>query len=140
MSHRRLATELLKIHEGYMQKVYRCSSGVLTVGYGRNLEARGLTEAEAEFLLKNDIAEADTWLNENLEYYKQLSTARKSALIDMYVNLGPSGLLGFKKMHKALANKDYEKASVEMLDSRWAKQVGNRSVELSQIIKTEYII
>ena len=123
-----------------MQKVYRCSSGVLTVGYGRNLEARGLTEAEAEFLLKNDIAEADTWLNENLEYYKQLSTARKSALIDMYVNLGPSGLLGFKKMHKALANKDYEKASVEMLDSRWAKQVGNRSVELSQIIKTEYII
>lgn len=140
MSHRQLATKLLKIHEGYMQKVYQCSAGVLTVGYGRNLESRGLTEAEAEYLLRNDIAEADTWLEDNLEYYKQLSTARKSALIDMYVNLGPSGLLGFKKMHKALANKDYEKASVEMLDSRWAKQVGNRSVELSQIIKSEYII
>ena len=58
----------------------------------------------------------------------------------MYVNLGPSGLLGFKKMHKALANKDYITASAEMLDSRWATQVGNRAIELSKIIKEEYII
>tara|TARA_R110001606_G_scaffold395627_1_gene568224 strand:- start:6310 stop:6738 length:429 start_codon:yes stop_codon:yes gene_type:complete len=139
MSHRQLATELLKIHEGYMNKVYKCSAGVLTIGYGRNLESRGLTQAEAEFLLRNDIAEADKWCSDNLVYFKSLSTARKAAIIDMYVNLGPSGLLGFKKMHKALASGNYAQASVEMLDSRWATQVGKRSVELAQIIKQEYI-
>ena len=139
MSHRQLATELLKIHEGFSNKVYKCSANILTIGYGRNLEQRGITQAEATFLLKNDVAEADTWCLEHLDYYKDLSSARKAALIDMYVNLGASGLLGFKKMHKALLNKDYKLAKAEMLDSRWATQVGNRSTELAQIILEEYI-
>lgn len=138
--HKQLAIKLLKVHEGFVSTVYKCSADVYTVGYGRNLESRGLTEAEATFLLRNDVAEADLWCSENLDYFTDLSTARKAAIIDMYVNLGPSGLLGFKKMHKALANRDYVTASVEMLDSRWAKQVGNRANELAQVIQTEYII
>ena len=138
--HKNLALKLLKVHEGFVSTVYKCPANVYTVGYGRNLQNRGLTEAEATFLLRNDVAEADLWCSENLDYFTDLSTARKAAIIDMYVNLGPSGLLGFKKMHKALANKDYERASAEMLDSRWATQVGNRATELSKIIKEEYII
>ena len=139
MTHKKLALELLKVHEGFSSTVYKCSANVYTVGYGRNLEHRGLTKAEAEYLLQNDIAEAENWCKTNLNYYKELSVARKAAILDMYVNLGPTGLLGFKKMHKALANKNYVVAGAEMLNSRWATQVGNRAIELSQIIKEEYI-
>lgn len=139
MNANKLALELLKVHEGFSSTVYKCSANVYTVGYGRNLEHKGLTQAEAEYLLQNDIVEAEHWCRNNLSYYSELATARKAAILDMYVNLGPTGLLGFKKMHKALANKNYVVASAEMLDSRWATQVGNRATELSQIIKEEYI-
>lgn len=136
---KKLAIELLKVHEGFSQYSYKCKLGVTTVGYGRNLESRGLTEHEAEFLLRNDIDEADNWCSVSLPYYKTLSVARKSVLIDMYVNLGATGLLKFKRMHAALGNKDYQRAAHEMLDSRWATQVGNRAIQLSKIMKDEYV-
>ena len=139
MNAKKLALDLLKVHEGYSQYVYKCSVGVSTVGYGRNLESRGLTKKEAEYLLRNDIDEAHDWCTDNLSYFKDLSIARKSVLIDMYVNLGGSGLLTFKRMHQALEQKDYMRAGVEMLDSRWARQVGNRSIHLSKIMRDEYV-
>ncbi len=136
---KKLAIELLKVHEGFSQYAYKCKLGVTTVGYGRNLETRGLTENEAEYLLRNDIDEADNWCSVSLPYYKTLSVARKSVLIDMYVNLGATGLLKFKRMHAALENKDYTRAAAEMLDSRWATQVGNRAIHLSKIMDDEYV-
>ena len=138
--HKKLAMDLLKIHEGYSQYVYECSQSVKTVGYGRNLESRGLSEKEAEYLLRNDISEADNWCSVFLGYYDELSTVRKAVLIDMYVNLGATGLMKFRRMHKALENKDYAEASLEMLDSRWATQVGNRAIQLSQIMKDEIYV
>ncbi len=136
---KKLALELLKVHEGYSQYVYECKLGVKTVGYGRNLESRGLTQKEAEYLLRNDIDEATNWCSVSLPYYKTLSVARKSVLVDMYVNLGATGLLKFKRMHAALGNSDYTRAAAEMLDSRWATQVGNRAIQLSKIMRDEYV-
>ena len=136
---KKLALKLLKVHEGYSQYSYKCKLGVTTVGYGRNLESRGLTEKEAEYLLRNDIDEADNWCQTSLPYYKTLSVARKSVLIDMYVNLGATGLLKFKRMHAALESSNYLEAAAEMLDSRWSIQVGNRSIQLSKIMRDEYV-
>ena len=45
----------LALHEGLRLKPYKCTSGALTIGYGRNLDARGITEAEAEMMLSHDI-------------------------------------------------------------------------------------
>ena len=139
MSYKKLALDILKVHEGYSQTVYECSVGVKTVGYGRNLEHKGLTIKEAEYLLRNDIDEADAWCQEHLVYFDGLSSIRKTVLIDMYVNLGGTGLLNFKKMHKALDRADYIEASIQMLDSRWSKQVGNRSLTLAKLMKEEHI-
>ena len=136
---KKLALKLLKVHEGYSQYSYKCKLGVTTVGYGRNLESRGLTEKEAEYLLRNDIDEADNWCQVSLPYYKMLSVARKSVLIDMYVNLGATGLLKFKRMRSALGSFNYLGAAAEMLDSRWATQVGNRAIQLSKIMRDEYV-
>jgi lysozyme len=54
----------------------------------------------------------------------------------MAYQLGVNGLLGFKKTLRYMSQKDWEKASVEMLDSRWAKQTQKRAEELSAKIKS----
>lgn len=54
----------------------------------------------------------------------------------MCFNLGIAGLLKFKKFIAAVNDGFFELAAKEMLDSLWAKQVGNRAIELSEQIKT----
>jgi len=52
-------------------------------------------------------------------------------LIEMVYQLGVYGVSKFKKMLIALDSKDYQTASIEMLDSKWAKQTPNRAEDLS---------
>jgi len=91
-------------HEGYGPKVYEDTVGILTIGYGRNLEGKGITEAEAEYLLVNDIREVENELRERLPFFENLSSIRQEILISMGYNLGINGLLKFKKMLAALEN------------------------------------
>lgn len=121
--------ELLKHHEKYERFVYRCPAGKLTVGYGRNLEDRGLSEEEADYLLANDVLEAIGHLRTE-SYWLDLNDARQAVLIDMVVNLGWGGFSRFKKLRAALAAGDYTEAAAQMVDSAWYGQVGNRSKRL----------
>ena len=49
----------------------------------------------------------------------------------MVFNMGMEGVKRFKKMIKAISEGDDERVVIEMLDSRWARQVGNRANELA---------
>ena len=133
------ALKLLKLHEGYRQYPYTDSLGIVTIGYGRNLESRGLTESEATYLLEQDIDQAEEYLHKGYDYYYDLSGERKAVLIDMMVNLGPTRLRGFRRMHQSLEDQDYEVAALEMLDSKWARQVGTRAITLSKIMQSNKI-
>jgi len=132
------ALELLKVHEGYRQFPYACSLGIQTIGYGRNLEHRGLSKEEASYLLEQDVQLAEQFLFD-YDYYFQLSGNRKAVMIDMTVNMGPTRLRGFKKMHAALTERNYELAALEMLDSLWARQVGGRAITLSKIMHSNQL-
>ena len=127
--------EQLILHEGLRLKPYRCKAGKLTIGVGRNLEDKGLTEQEALFLLRNDIAEAELQLTQ-YDWYTSLSPIRQKVLIDMAVNLGMGSLLDFKHMIAALGRKDYKSAAGEMVNSRWYGQVGTRSKRLVEMMAT----
>ena len=129
-----IAMEDLKRHEGFRGMPYRDTLGVLTVGYGRNLDAKGISEPEAHFMLRNDIIDALQNLT-MLEFWGSLSETRQVVLVDMAINLGFRGLLNFKKMIAAMRARDYNKAADEMLDSVWALQVGNRAMELAQMMR-----
>ncbi len=129
------AGEMIKRHEGLKLKPYRCTAGKLTIGYGRNLDDRGITEHEAELLLATDLAQITGELDRYLPWWQSLPQAAKEVLVDMAYNLGTSGLLKFKKTLAALQAKRWKEAAIEMLNSRWAKQVGPRAIELSVIIK-----
>lgn len=128
--------EQLKRHEGLRLKPYRCTAGKLSLGYGRNLEDKGISEHEAELMLSSDIHEVQDELTKLLPVYSKLNPARKDALTNMGFNLGVTGLLKFKKMISALEAGDYNLAAEEMLDSRWASQVGQRSKDLAEQVRT----
>ncbi len=127
---------LIKKHEGLRLMPYKCTAGKLTIGYGRNIEDTGISEEEAEYLLESDIQQCFNYLQDKTDYFTGLSEPRQSVMVNMLFNLGWTRLNKFKNMIAAVKAGDYKKASVEMLDSRWAKQVGKRSTELAAIMES----
>lgn len=125
----------LKRHESLELKPYKCTSGKLTIGVGRNLEDIGITEEEAELLLLNDIGRVKQEL-ENDQWYMDLDPVRKAVIENMSFNLGYPTLKKFQNMIASISEGDFETASKEMLDSRWSKQVGQRSIELAEQMRT----
>jgi lysozyme len=126
----------IRLHEGVEKKVYLDTEGIETIGVGRNLRDRGLSEDEIDLLLDNDIAICEEELINNFEWYAELDEVRKRVLIDMAFNLGMPKLKQFAKMLDAIENKDWVNVASEMLDSRWAEQVGNRASRLSEMMET----
>ena len=128
------AKELIKLHEGLRLKPYRCTADKLTIGFGRNIEDMGITPQEACILLATDVKRCIADM-ESFEFWPQLNSARKAALLDMRYNLGATRFRKFKKMIKALNRGDFAAAASEMRDSQWFNQVGGRAMTLSQMIR-----
>lgn len=124
----------IKLDEGFRSKPYQCTAGKITIGYGRNIEDNGITKSEAESLLLNDVKAAQIELLNTFDWFTELNGARQGVLINMAFNLGLPRLKKFKKMLSALSESDYHEASKQMLDSRWAVQVGERANRLAKQI------
>ena len=128
--------EQLVRHEGLRLKPYRCTAGKLTIGVGRNLDDCGISLSEAYIMLINDIMNCEKQLQAKIpDIYNGLDEVRKSVLLNMCFNLGVSGLLGFKNTLEFIKAGDWERAANNMLVSRWAKQVGRRAIELSELMR-----
>ncbi|GEK09159.1 glycoside hydrolase family protein [Pseudoalteromonas sp. SCSIO 43201] len=123
--------EQIKKHEGFRQFPYLCTAGKLTIGYGRNLDDSGINEDEAESLLASDVENAKAAVSRRINT-QHCNEARIAVLVNMAFNLGVTGLLNFRRMLQAVEKGDFETAALEMLDSRWAKQVPIRAQELAQ--------
>jgi lysozyme len=127
----------LILHEGLKLEPYQCTAGKLTIGVGRNIEDIGITEDEARYLLDNDILRVCDELDRNLPWWRDLSDARQRVLVDMVFNLGISRFMQFKNTIAAIESGDYDTASEEMLNSRWADQVGQRAKTLSRMMRDD---
>jgi lysozyme len=127
---------MLREHEGCSLSLYKDTVDKTTVGYGHNIEDRGISIATAEFMLIEDTREAMKDAQESLgDAYTLLSLNRKWVIVDMVFNMGAKRFKTFKKLIKALAEQDFNKASKEMLDSKWASQVGKRAVKLAKLMR-----
>lgn len=136
MIDRTAMTRQLRLHEGERLKPYRCTAGKLTIGVGRNLEDRGITREESAMLLANDIAAEERELLNALPWVATLDEVRQRVLLDMSFNMGLVGLLGFKRTLATIQAGEYQAAATMMLDSKWAKQVGQRAERLSRMMAT----
>jgi lysozyme len=122
-------------HEGFRRSAYQDSKGYWTIGIGRMIDKRlngGLTEEEAQYLLLNDLDRCASDLDAKLPWWKSLSDNRRYVLLNMCFNLGITKLLGFKNTLAMVQRGDYKGAAKGMLNSLWAKQVGDRAKELAK--------
>lgn len=131
-----LETQLIA-HEGLRLDMYKDTVGIWTIGVGRNLEDVGLrSEAEARFLLKSDILKISSELERRLPWIEGLDEVRTRVLLDMAFNLGSAGLMKFQNTLRYVSEGRYDLAAQEMLDSKWARQVGRRAQRLSKMMES----
>jgi lysozyme len=127
--------DFIKKVEGLKLKPYKDINGNLTIGYGRNLYDRGITEEEAEILLFTDLAMAEYDLRDIFSDYEFYPIEVKTVLTSMIFNLGKKRFLTFKKFIKAIQENDYKKAIIELFNSRRAKQLPKRTELEAQFLK-----
>ena len=135
-----LLLEQLKSQEGFRKHVYLCTAGKQTIGYGWNIE-EGIDEEVAEFALSLQMkrAEKDAKSLVSPDAWAIMGPVRQCVLVNMAFNLGKTRLGKFVNMLKALEDRNYPVAALEMMDSRWSKQVGQRAIVLrDQLLKGQW--
>tara|TARA_R100001086_G_scaffold182860_1_gene101978 strand:- start:104 stop:505 length:402 start_codon:yes stop_codon:yes gene_type:complete len=127
--------ESIKEGEGYRAKVYKCTEGYDTIGYGFAIKDLELDEEVCDLILDKKLDKLIDATNKKFPFLRELPQDKCEVVFEMVYQLGLTGVSKFKKMLKALERKDYDKASAEMLDSLWAKQTPNRAIKLSNKMK-----
>jgi lysozyme len=128
------------IHEGEVKRrgrhvMYKDSKGIWTLGYGRNIQERGLSDEEADYLLRHDLEDAAKDLLRNHPWVLSLNLARHEVLVEMVFNMGIDRFNTFVNMLAAAKAHDFETAAAEMLDSKWHREdVYGRAETLAMIM------
>lgn len=126
-----MAKKIIKLDEAWRSKPYYCSARYPTIGFGFRLNLKkGDPLPVMHMDLKAGLERLDKLLKESdhalstnkKDVYTSLEPLRKAVILSMAHQLGFGGVLGFKRMWEALAVKDYKRASIEILDSKAAKQ------------------
>lgn len=134
MNRSRLSKQL-EVDEGRRRRLYKDSVGKLTIGVGRNIEDRGLRDDEIDLMLSNDIDEAIGIARALVVNFDQLDDVRQEIVTNMALNLGMTRLGGFKQFIGALIRFDFQRATTEMMDSKWYEQVGDRGKRLARAMR-----
>jgi lysozyme len=145
----REASKYIRANEGYKLFVYDDSSGLPivsgssvrghpSIGVGRNLSAKGISQVEAEMMFLNDLADAEEYARAYVGdvVWMELNDWRKISLLDLAHNLGPRGLFAFKRLREAISCSAWEAAAEELLDSKYARQLPARAKRNAELLLT----
>ena len=127
--------EAVKLSEGFRDKVYKCTEGYDTIGYGFAVKDLVMDEDVAEMILRRKLDALIDRVNTRFPFVKKMPEEGQDVIYEMCYQLGVSGVSKFKKTLVYLENKEYRMAASEMLDSKWHRQTPNRSQRLSDIIR-----
>ena len=122
----------IKKHEGYKSTVYQCTEGYDTIGYGFAIKDLQLSEEICDIILTEKLAKLQFDISNKFEWFDDSPELVKDVVTNMCFQLGLSGFCKFKQSIYYLETEQYEEASIECLDSLWAKQTPNRAKELSE--------
>jgi len=125
-------TSHIILSEGFQRTAYICPAGYLTIGYGRNVQTKGITEPEAYGLLENDLMECFDDLETQVFKceWPEFPDNIKFVFVDMRYNLGAAGFRKFRKMIEAGRRTDWKGVRQEMISSAWHDQIGYRAIRL----------
>lgn len=126
----------LERDEGRRRKPYICTAGKVSIGIGRNLDDRGISDRIIDLLYEEDEQTALSDLDRRAPWWRGMPEPARRALANMSFNLGWPKLSEFKRMLAALQAGDYERAATEALDSRWANQVGDRADRIADLYRS----
>ena len=122
--------------EGFKLKPYRCTSGKLTIGVGRNLDDKGISREEALYLLQNDVDEVREDLVSQFPWMRDLDEARFGAFVNLAFNMGIGGLKTFVNTLQYARHGHWDKVAVNLLKSKYASQVGDRAKRIAKQLET----
>ena len=125
----------IKKHEGFRSKVYKCTEGYDTIGYGFAIKDLELDEDIAEQILIKKLDSLQERIESKFNWFDDSPQEVRDVVVNMCYQLGVSGFSKFKKTIYLLETEQYDDASIEMLDSLWAKQTPNRAKELSETLR-----
>ena len=125
----------IKYHEGFRSTVYKCTEGYDTIGYGFAVKDLVLDEDIAELILLRKLDKLQQRIASVFGWWYNSPKTVKNVVTNMCYQLGISGFSKFKKTIYLLETEQYDEASIEMLDSLWAKQTPNRAKELSEQLR-----
>jgi lysozyme len=143
----RLITSLQQ-HEGFRALVYDDATGLPigpgtvvqgnpTIGYGWALNKLPMSKGFALAHLRSTAQDKIAELLVRAPWVAALDDVRRTVLFELAYNLGVSGLLEFRKMLRALQQQEYVRAGAELVDSKWARDVGPlRSASLRRALVT----
>ena len=126
--------EDIKKHEGFSPKVYECTEGYDTIGYGFAIKDLELDEDISNIILMKKLHTLLQRILIAFPWFEDIDIKAKGVVINMCYQLGIRGFSKFKKTIYYIETEQYEEASMEMLDSLWAKQTPSRSKELSETL------
>ena len=127
--------ENIKESEGFRNRVYKCTEGYDTIGYGFAVKDLVMDKDIADMILERKVAELRLRVEQKFPFIDSMPESVQDVMTEMCFQLGVSGFSKFKKTIQYLMTKQFEEAAVEMLDSKWYKQTPNRAKKLSDIVK-----
>jgi len=136
--------EQLKIDEGVKYEIYNDHLGYATFGighlitdkdpeYGKPIGTK-ITEERVNEVFQTDV---ELYISETKSVFPGLENKPEKiqlVLVNMCFNLGAPRLSKFKKFIAAIDQEQWMEASLEMMDSQWARQVGPRATRLKEIV------
>jgi len=127
----------LVLEEGLKLTPYKCTANKLTIGVGRNIQDRGISNETAMQMLDEDIDIMVNELRENLSWFDKQNDAIQGVLIDLCFNMGISRLLMFVQTLKLIEQGQYAMAADELLDSKYAAMLPARSKRNAEILRAQ---
>lgn len=126
---KRIRPQLI-LHEGYRRFPYLDTSTKggkkkISIGIGRNLTDRGLSDDEVEYLYQNDVRLHWTELLKAVPAVKKMDEIRRRVFLDLTFNMGIPTLLTFKQTLAAAERGDWWLVGQGLRNSLWSRQVGD---------------
>lgn len=127
----------IKAHEGYRPRVYKCTEGYDTIGIGFAIKDLVLSESVCDIILMEKLHDLLKRLPIAFPWFNDIHPIAKNVIINMCYQMDIRGFSKFKKTIYLLETEQYEDASIEMLDSLWAReQTPNRAKQLSEKLRS----